>query len=68
MVIFFLSQLIDESYEFLHRNLCASVLQVKLFRMPFCRDNDFDMKEINFMQDSINYCREVIGCFLATPE
>ena len=36
--IHFLSQLLEEAFEFLHEALTASVLQKKLFRMPFHRD------------------------------
>ena len=57
----FLSTLIDEAYAHLHYHLCASVLGVKLFTMPFNRDVVVTQAAARDMRASMAYCQQVCG-------
>ena len=64
----FLPALIDEAYDYLHRNLCASVLNVKLFRLPFHRATDITAENVDTMRQCLLYCQRERGLLLVSPE
>jgi len=64
----FLSPLLQEAYKYLHDNLCASVLGIKIYQMPFCRDIKLDVSSIATMKDAINECRLNGGAIVVAPE
>ena len=63
-----LSSLFDEAYEFLHKNLCASVLMRRIFTMPFCRDVSLNHVRIRTLQRMVNECLLEKGFIMITPE
>ena len=62
----FLRQLLDEAYSYLHRYLCASVLNRKIFLLPFNRD--VDVQDTAVLDAVIEYCAQSRGCFCIAPE
>ena len=66
--LFILSQLIDEGYDFLHRYLTATILEVKLFRMPFCRDVQLNNENVQMLQRTMQLCRRAGGALVVAPE
>ncbi|CAM9708595.1 unnamed protein product, partial [Scytosiphon promiscuus] len=64
----FLSALISEGYEFLHHSLTGSLLQRKLFLMPFNRDVQLTQTEAQAMRGCLERCRHEGGALLVTPE
>ncbi|CAN0036131.1 unnamed protein product, partial [Scytosiphon promiscuus] len=64
----FLSALISEGYEFLHHSLTGSLLQRKLFLMPFNRDVQLTQTEAQAMRGCLERCRREGGALLVTPE
>lgn len=68
--VYFLPQLLSEAYEFLHRTLCASLLNIRLFRMPFTRDVKFGPTNDLAAQvaESLCHCQENGALVLAPQE
>ena len=64
----FLSALFEEAYKYLQDNLCASILGIKIYTMPFCRDFKLDAKSIATMKSAINDCRIDGGALVVAPE
>jgi hypothetical protein len=64
----FLSQLIEEAFQYLHYHICASVFNVKLLKMPFNRDVLLSQDRANAMYNLLSYCLRVKGVLLVTPE
>jgi hypothetical protein len=61
----FLPTLLDEANGHLHRYLTASVLERKLFLMPFNRDVKLDVIQARTMKACLMYCQQVSAKFLA---
>jgi hypothetical protein len=57
----FLSNILREAVTFLQGVLTASVLRVRLFRMPFCRDIDMDKKKLIRMKHFCIDARNIGG-------
>lgn len=55
----FLSPLLSMSYQHLHNTLTASVLNVRLFTMPFHRDVQVTEQGAHAMLGTLAYCRQV---------
>ena len=53
----FLSTLFEEVYKYLQDSLCASILGIKIYTMPFCRDFKLDATSIATMKYEINLYR-----------
>ena len=68
MRVHFLSQLLRDAYEYLHGCLCASVLQRKLFLVPFNRDVQISANMVDVLRSELEHCRNVGGCVCSTPE
>ena len=64
----FLSQLRGEAYEYLHQYLCASVLNCKLFLMPFNRDVELVPNMIRIMRQHLRFAKNSLGCLCVAPE
>mmetsp|Transcript_33769 Transcript_33769/g.49019 ORF Transcript_33769/g.49019 Transcript_33769/m.49019 type:complete len:1441 (+) Transcript_33769:465-4787(+) len=64
----FLTQLLDEGFNYLHRYLCASVLNRKIFRLPFNRDYCLNLDDIAVLESILDYCRQCRGCLCVAPE
>jgi len=64
----FLSALFEEAYKYLQDSLCASILGVKIYQMPFCRDFKLDDASIDKMKSAINDCRLDGGALVVAPE
>jgi hypothetical protein len=54
-----LSTLLDEAYGHLHRYLCASVLERRLYRMPFHRDIQVTQEQAEDMMACMRHCQKV---------
>ena len=63
-----LSALYSEAYEFIHFTCCASVLSIKLYMLPFCRENELDEHRIRVIRSVINHCQMEGGAFIIEPE
>lgn len=59
MRLSFLSTLLDEAHDYLHHNLCASVLNRKLFRLPFHRDVPISEAGASCIRAFLNHCMQV---------
>jgi hypothetical protein len=66
--IHFLTALLQEGHAHLHEFLTASVLNVKLFCLPFNRDVDLDMCKVNALHNALATCREERGVVVLAPE
>ena len=66
--IHILSPLFDEAYEFLHRTLCASVLNKRIFTLPFSRDVKLTFEHVCRMQSAIEECIVEGGFMIVKPE
>ncbi|CAM9849170.1 unnamed protein product [Discosporangium mesarthrocarpum] len=64
----FLPTLIEEAHNYLHRNLCASVLRRNIFTMPFHRDVQLTAAQARAMRGCLERCRREGGVLLVTPE
>lgn len=64
----FLSALFDEAYKYLQNNLCASILGIKIYTMPFCRDFALDLRSVATMKIAIDDCRMGGGALVVAPE
>lgn len=64
----FLSPLFMEAYSYLHNHLCASILGIKLYALPFCRDVELDEDKIQTMALIIGECKREGGIFVVAPE
>ena len=64
----FLSALFQEAYTYLHNNLSASILGVKIYTMPFCRDFPLDLSSVATMKSAIDDCRICGGALVVAPE
>lgn len=63
-----LTSLINELFDFLHRHLCASVLQRKIFTLPFHRDVQLTEEDVKVMISSMEFCSRSGGVLLVAPE
>ncbi len=64
-----LSQLLEEFYSFMHLNLCAGVLQRRLFVVPFCRDVHIEQPGFaRVLQILLQHCQRVGGVLIVAPE
>ncbi|KAL7553023.1 hypothetical protein ACHAWF_016264 [Thalassiosira exigua] len=64
----FLSALFEEAYKYLQNHLCASILGIKIYSMPFCRDFQLDGSSIATMKNAIDDCRIDGGALVVAPE
>ena len=64
----FLSALMNEAYTYLQNHLMASILGVKIYLMPFCRDVQLDVNAINMMKNALNDCKRCGGALVVAPE
>lgn len=65
----FLSELLPEAHAFLHHQLSAnSMLEIKLFQIPFHRDVVVTEDRLHVMLEHVDFCRRVGGALFMTPE
>ena len=64
----FLSPLLSEAFDYMHRTLCDSVIGIKFFKMPFNRDVDLTVENTQTMIASMSYCQDSGGIILVAPE
>jgi hypothetical protein len=64
----FLSQLLCEAYDFLHRSLTASLLVRRLVRLPFHRDVRLSALCARRMASVLARCRDAGGSVVMAPE
>ena len=64
----FLSALFEEAYKYLQNHLSASILGIKIYTLPFCRDFTLDLKSIATMKSAIDDCRVGGGALVVAPE
>lgn len=64
----FLSQLLCDAFEHLHRYLCASALNRKIFLLPFNRDLRLTLGNVQVLIQNLVYCRDSGGCVCVAPE
>ena len=63
-----LTALMHELFDFMHRHLCATVLLRRIFVMPFHRDVQLQVQDIQVMISSLDFCRQSGGVLLVAPE
>eukprot|EP00761_Pharyngomonas_kirbyi_P010924 gb/GECH01010947.1/.p1 GENE.gb/GECH01010947.1/~~gb/GECH01010947.1/.p1 ORF type:complete len:2826 (+),score=484.10 gb/GECH01010947.1/:1-8478(+) len=64
----FLSQLLLEAKQYLHRILCASVIDIKVFTLPFQRQVPLTLEKTKRIYQSLIYCQRMQGILLVAPE
>jgi hypothetical protein len=64
----FLSALFEEAYKYLQNYLSASILGIKIYTIPFCRDVTLDLKSVATMKCAIDDCRLGGGALVVAPE
>jgi len=64
----FLSQLLSEAYDFLHRNLTASLACRRLVQLPFHRDAPLSALDVRRMLAFLERCRAAGGSVVVAPE
>ena len=60
--------LLVQMRDFLSMSLCASILERKIFVMPFNRDVRLDERRVAAMRDMLEYCKQAGGALLVAPE
>ena len=63
-----LSTLFSEVCEHFHNTLGASVLNRRLFTLPFRRDVDLDHQKVQSIVDLVKHCEQERGFFVVAPE
>jgi hypothetical protein len=64
----FLSQLLGDAVSHFHRHLCASVLNRRIFVLPFNRDVQLNVSQVEAIRLQLDLCRETKGCVCVAPE
>ena len=64
----FLSALLNEAYSYLQNHLTASVLGVKIYLTPFCRDVQLNVDSIKVMKNALDDCKIDGGALVVAPE
>ena len=64
----FLSSLIQEAFNYLQQNLCSSVIDCKLFHLPFSRDVHVNEEQAMIMYNSLKFCQSTRGVLFVTPQ
>jgi hypothetical protein len=68
MRLYFLSAVLEEAYLYLHHSLSASLLNKKLFVMPFDRNVVLSSSNLIAIHESITSCSLVGGAIILAPE
>ena len=55
----YMTQLLPDAYAYLHTSLTASVLNVRLFMLPFHRNVDLNAEGTAAMHASLTWCKQV---------
>jgi hypothetical protein len=63
-----LSSLFSEACEFFSRTLTASVANLPIFHLPFCRDVTLDERRIKAITRLMEQCKTYKGAFIVAPE
>ncbi|KAJ1474779.1 hypothetical protein T484DRAFT_1830922 [Baffinella frigidus] len=66
--VHFLSQLLAEAAEYLHACLTASLLNRRIFLLPFHRDVSLDLRRVRLMRQGLERCRAAAGFVCVAPE
>lgn len=66
--IHFLSELLDEAHEYLHRCVTAGIVSRKLFKIPYNRQIALTASTVRCIRHSMMYCQESLGAIIVTPE
>jgi hypothetical protein len=64
----FLSPLLHEAFEYLHRTLCAGTLNIPLLLLPFNRDVKISTDDLKLMHSQIEECRASCGAICIARE
>lgn len=64
----FLSALFEEAYRYLQNNLTASILNVNVYSMPFCRDVQLKASDLERMKRTLDDCLAEGGALVVAPE
>ncbi|KAL4150964.1 hypothetical protein PRNP1_010350 [Phytophthora ramorum] len=64
----FLSPLLSEARQFMHRYLSASSARLGIFEQPFHRQIDLDTRRLEFMRDTIHDLKMCGGIQMVAPE
>jgi hypothetical protein len=63
-----LSAIVHEAMEHMRSVLVASVQNVRVFSMPFNRDNSLDKQHAAVLTEELARCRDHLGCLIVTPQ
>lgn len=63
-----LSSLFAGGFDYFHRSLCASVLNRKVFTLPFTRDVELSLSRCLILQNMVVHCQKERGFFMVKPE
>jgi hypothetical protein len=64
----FLSALFNEAYKYLQNHLSASILCIKIYTMPCCRDVTLVLQSVATMKSVIDDCQMGGGALVVAPE
>lgn len=66
--VFILSEIFNEQFSYLHLTLCASILNKKIFQIPFHRQVNLNEDCVNKIYDTLKYCQAIGGFLVLRPE
>jgi len=66
--VYILSSLLSEAREYFNQQLTASIMQIKLFQIPFCRDIQIFFRELHYLKSMLDLCSSGSGFLLTAPE
>jgi hypothetical protein len=66
--IVMLSNILEEGYEYLHRYLCASVINMKIVVLPFHRDVEVTRENASLLLHVLGSMRGQNACVIMSPE
>ena len=62
-----LNSLFKEACDFFHETLCASILDLKMYLLPFCRDVELNTSNLKCICEMLSQCRCLKGFLVLAP-
>ncbi|KAL7561124.1 hypothetical protein ACA910_009179 [Epithemia clementina (nom. ined.)] len=63
-----LPSLFSEACDFFRLTLTSSIANLRIFQLPFCRDNALDVPRLTLIARLLDQCRVCNGVFIVSPE
>ena len=64
----FLSALLQEAGEYLHKTVTATVINIPIFHFPFNRDVGLEAGNVKMFYSALKHCQQVGGVIICAPE